>query len=103
MLIAEIYKYLQNQEGCLAGAEQQIQDLLDTNKKNLQDPECLDKTTNRADYFKNQHQAFNVLMEVVGDMKITNSYMLFEIESQLRGDKPRAEYKPNEDTGLQTA
>lgn len=88
MLISKVYENLQHQAGILAGTEQQIQDLLDTNVKNLQDAKCLDNTTNRMDYFRNQHQAFNVLMEAVGDMKIVNSYMLLELESQLRGDKP---------------
>ena len=84
MRVTEIYKQLKNQEGCLTGMEQQIQDLLNTNVKNLKDTNLLRLTTNRAAYFTNQHMAFNVLMEVVGDMKIMNSYALLEVESQLR-------------------
>lgn len=89
MQISEVYEQLKSQEGCLTGMEQQVQDLLDTNTKNLQDGDCLKLTTNRLTYFDNQHRAFNVLMEAVGDMKIMNSYALLEIESQLRGDKQK--------------
>ena len=84
MRIAEFYDNLKNQAGTLTGVEKQVQDLLDTNAKNLQDINCLKLTSNRKAYFDNQHRAFNVLMEAVDDMKITNSYMLLELESQLR-------------------
>lgn len=84
MKITDFYEHLKGQEGLLAGAEKQLEDLLDTNKKNLQDTDCLKLTTNRLTYFQNQHQVFNVLFEAVGDLMIMNSYMLLELESQLR-------------------
>ncbi len=84
MQISEVYKHLQNQHGCLAGMEQRVQGLLNTNVENLQKSNILKLSDNREDYFRNQHECFNVLMEVVGDMKIVNSYALFEIECQLR-------------------
>ncbi len=89
MQIRSIYESLENQAGVLVGMEQQVQDLLDTNVKNLQDTECLNLTTNRKTYFDNQHQVFNVLFEAIVDLKIINSYALLEIESQLRDDKPK--------------
>lgn len=87
MQINEIYKQLKNQAGCLIGMEQQVQDLLNTNEKNMQDADCLKLTSNRSVYFINQHSAFNILMEVVGDMKIMNGYALLEIECQLRKEE----------------
>lgn len=84
MQISTVYKQLKGQEGCLTGMEQQIQALLDTNIKNLEDANCLKLTTNRINYFTNQHNVFNVLMEATVDMKIMNGYALLEVESQLR-------------------
>ena len=87
MQISEIYKNLKGQEGLLAGMEQQIQALLDTNKKNMEKQDCLEAIPNRKVYFINQHRVFNVLIEAVGDMKIMNGYSLLEIEIQLRQNK----------------
>lgn len=84
MEISKIYEGLKNQEGLLAGMEKQIQDLLDTNARNLQETNCLKLTGNRKAYFDNQHRAFNVLFEAIGDAKIMNGYMLLETEVQLR-------------------
>ena len=87
MQISEVYKNLKGQEGLLAGMELQIQALLDTNKKNMENQDCLEAISNKKVYFINQHRAFNVLMEAVGDMKIMNGYSLLEIEIQLRQNK----------------
>ncbi len=87
MQISEIYKSLKGQEGLLVDMEQQIQALLDTNKKNMENQNCLEAAHDRKIYFINQHRAFNVLMEAVGDMKIMNGYSLLEIEIQLRQNK----------------
>ena len=84
MQITEIYNGLKNQADVLVGIEKQIEDLLDTNTKNLQNTGCLELTTNRSGYFKNQHKCFNVLFEAVVDLKIINNYALLEFESQLR-------------------
>jgi hypothetical protein len=82
--ITEIYNGLKDQAGALTGMEKQIQGLIDTNTKNLQDTDCLKLTNNRSGYFENQHKCFNVLFEAVVDLKIINNYNLLEIESQLR-------------------
>ena len=104
MRIAEFYENLKNQAGTLTGVEKQVQDLLDTNARNLRDTKCLELTGNRKAYFDNQHRAFNVLMEAVDDMKIMNSYMLFELECQLRGDVgSKKTGMKEEDTDLQMA
>ncbi len=87
MQISEVYKNLRGQEGLLAGIEQQIQALLDTNQENTDGPKCLKDAPNREMYFINQQRVFNVLMEAVGDMKIMNGYSLLEIEIQLRQNK----------------
>ena len=87
MQITEIYEQLKNQAGCLNGTEKQVQDLIATNKANLIDSNCLELTTNRTEYFLNQHTVFHVLLEAVGDMKIVNSYLLLEVEAQLREEK----------------
>ncbi len=87
MRISEVYKNLKGQEGLLVGMEQQIQALLDTNKKNMENQDCLEAAQDRKIYFINQHRVFNVLMEAVGDMKIMNGYSLLEIEIQLRQNK----------------
>lgn len=84
MQIEEFYEQLKNQAGCLEGTEKQVQDLLISNEKNLKSSTCLELTSNRTEYFQNQHMCFNVLLEVVGDMKLVNSYMLLDMEAQLR-------------------
>ena len=84
MQINMIYGHLKNQGCCLAGIEKQIQDLLDTNVKNLEQTKILKLASNRLTYFTNQHKAFNVLMDIIGDMKVTNSYALLDMECQLR-------------------
>ena len=89
MQITEIYNGLKNQADVLVGIEKQIENLLDTNTKNLQDTYCLKLTTNRSNYFENQHKCFNVLFEAVVDLKIINNYTLLEIESQLRTEAKR--------------
>lgn len=86
MQVSKIYEGLKDQMLGLAGMEKQIQDLLDTNEKNLQDTNCLKLISNRTDYFQNQHQVFNILMETIDDMKIMNSYLLLEMECQLRDE-----------------
>lgn len=104
MQIGRIYEGLKDQMLGLAGMEKQIQDLLNTNEKNLQDTDCLKTTSNRKTYFQNQHQVFNVLMDATNDMKIINSYLLLETECQLRdeiGSKKTG--MREEDTGLQIA
>ena len=97
MEISRIYEGLRDQAGLLTGMEKQVEDLLATNAKNLQNINCLELTSNRKAYFDNQHRAFNVLFEAITDLKVMNSYTLLELECQLRGDEPR------KDTGFQTA
>lgn len=84
MQISKIYEGLKDQAELLTGIEKQIQDLLDTNAKNLQNTNCLELTSNRKAYFDNQHKAFNVLFEAVTDLKVMNAYTLLEIECQLQ-------------------
>ncbi|MCK5602080.1 hypothetical protein KAR91_09430 [Candidatus Pacearchaeota archaeon] len=81
--ITQIYKDLKSQNNHLAGIETQVQALLDTNVKNLQNQDCL-QIRNRDGYFDNQHRVFNALFESVIDLKIATSYSLLDIEAQLR-------------------
>lgn len=87
MKLHDFYEHLKQQGICLSAVEDQLSRALKANEQNISLATSLVGVSNFEQYLMNQRAILNALLLTNGDMKLINSYVLLDIEAELRGDK----------------